>query len=406
MENKLRNYAKLAIQVGINVEKGQELVVNAPVNAVGFTRLVVEEAYAAGAKDVHLFWYDEETSKTRYQMAPDEAFESYPAWRAEGLETIAKNGGAFLSILTPNPDLMKDVDPGRMQTWNRTAMTALKAYRHYTMNGLCSWNLLTIPSEAWAAKVFPNDAPETAMDKLWAQVFSVVRADQDDPVQAWKNHIAFLKDRLTFLNEKNFKELHFQSETCDFTIALPQDHIWVGGSIANAKGRDFVPNMPTEEVFTSNLKQGVNGWVKSTKPLSYHGNLITDFTIWFEEGKIVRYEAGAGLEALKSLIETDEGSSYIGEVALVPYDSPISNSNLVFYNTLYDENASCHLAIGNAYGMCLKDGDKMNEEELAEAGLNRSLSHSDFMIGSADLSVIGTTQSGEEVTLFTNGNWA
>jgi len=406
MENKLRNYAKLAVQVGINVEKGQELVINAPVNAVGFTRLVVEEAYAAGAKDVHLFWYDEETSKTRYQMAPDEAFESYPAWRAEGLETIAKNGGAFLSILTPNPDLMKDVDPGRMQTWNRTAMTALKGYRHYTMNGLCSWNLLTIPSEAWAAKVFPNDAPETAMDKLWAQVFSVVRADQDDPVQAWNNHIAFLKDRLTFLNEKDFKELHFQSESCDFTIALPKDHIWVGGSISNAKGRDFVPNIPTEEVFTSNLKNGVNGWVKSTKPLSYHGNLITDFTIWFEEGKIVRYEAGAGQEALKSLIETDEGSRYIGEVALVPYDSPISNSNLVFYNTLYDENASCHLAIGNAYGMCLKDGDKMNEEELAAAGLNRSLSHSDFMIGSADLSVIGTTQSGEEVTLFTNGNWA
>ncbi len=406
MENKLRNYAKLAIQVGINVEKGQELVLNAPVNAIGFARLLVEEAYAAGAKDVHLFWYDEITNKTRFQMAPDEAFESYPEWRAEGLEAIAKNGGAFLTVLTPNPDLMKDVDPSRMQTWNRTAMTALKGYRHYTMNGLCSWNLLTIPSEAWAAKVFPNDAPETAMDKLWAQVFSVVRADQDDPVQAWKDHIAFLKDRLNFLNEKNFKELHFQSETCDFTIGLPKDHIWVGGSIANAKGRDFVPNMPTEEVFTSNLKNGVNGWVKSTKPLSYQGNLITDFTIWFEEGKIVRYEAGSGQEALKSLIETDEGSRYIGEVALVPYDSPISNSNLVFYNTLYDENASCHLAIGNAYGMCLKDGDKMNEEDLAAAGLNRSLSHSDFMIGSADLSVTGTTQDGKTIALFTNGNWA
>lgn len=406
MENKLRNYAKLAIQVGINVEEGQELVLNAPVNAIGFARLLVEEAYAAGAKDVHLFWYDEITNKTRFQMAPDKAFESYPEWRAQGLETIAKNGGAFLTVLTPNPDLMKDVDPGRMQTWNRTAMTALKGYRHYTMNGLCSWNLLTIPSEAWAAKVFPNDAPETAMDKLWAQVFSVVRADQDDPVQAWKDHIAFLKDRLNFLNEKNFKELHFQSETCDFTIGLPKDHIWVGGSIANAKGRDFVPNMPTEEVFTSNLKNGVNGWVKSTKPLSYQGNLITDFTIWFEEGKIVRYEAGSGQEALKSLIETDEGSRYIGEVALVPYDSPISNSNLVFYNTLYDENASCHLAIGNAYGMCLKDGDKMNEEDLAAAGLNRSLSHSDFMIGSADLSVTGTTQDGKTIALFTNGNWA
>lgn len=406
MENKLRNYAKLAIQVGINVEKGQELVVNAPVNAIAFTRLVVEEAYAAGAKDVHLFWYDEIANKTRFQMAPDEAFESYPEWRAEGLETIAKNGGAFLSILTPNPDLMKDVDPSRMQTWNRTAMTALKGYRHFTMNGICSWNLLTIPSEAWAAKVFPKDAPETAMDKLWAQVFSVVRADQDDPVQAWKDHIAFLKSRLEFLNSKNFKELHFQSETCDFTIALPKDHLWVGGSIANGKNRDFVPNLPTEEVFTSNLKNGVNGWVKSTKPLSYQGNLITDFTIWFEEGEIVRYEAGSGEEALKSLIETDEGSRYIGEVALVPYDSPISNSNLVFYNTLYDENASCHLAIGNAYGMCLKGGDKMDEEGLAEAGLNRSLSHSDFMIGSADLSVIGTTQNEEKIALFINGNWA
>ena len=406
MENKLRSYAKLAIQVGINVEEGQELVLNAPVNAIGFARLLVEEAYAAGAKDVHLFWYDEITNKTRFQMAPDEAFESYPEWRAQGLEAIAKNGGAFLTVLTPNPDLMKDVDPGRMQTWNRTAMTALKGYRHYTMNGLCSWNLLTIPSEAWAAKVFPNDAPETAMDKLWAQVFSVVRADQDDPVQAWKDHISFLKDRLNFLNGMNFKELHFQSKTCDFTIGLPKDHIWVGGSIANAKGRDFVPNMPTEEVFTSNLKDSVNGWVKSTKPLSYQGNLITDFTIWFEEGKIVRYEAGSGQESLKSLIETDEGSRYIGEVALVPYNSPISNSNLVFYNTLYDENASCHLAIGNAYGMCLKDGDKMNEDELAAAGLNRSLSHSDFMIGSADLSVTGTTQDGKTIALFTNGNWA
>lgn len=406
MENKLRNYAKLAIQVGINVEKGQELVINAPVNAITFTRLLVEEAYTAGVKDVLVLWYDEITNKTRFQMAPDEAFETYPAWRAEGLETIAKNGGAFLTVLTPNPDLMKDVDPARMQTWNRTAMTALKAYRHYTMNGLCSWNLLTIPSEAWASKVFPNDAPETAMDKLWAQVFSVTRSDQDDPVQAWKDHISFLKNRLELLNNKHFKELHFQSDTCDFTIQLPEDHIWVGGSIANAKGRDFVPNLPTEEVFTSNLKSGLNGWVKATRPLSYQGNLITDFSIWFEEGKIVKYEAASGEEALKSLIETDEGSRFIGEVALVPYDSPISNSNIIFYNTLYDENASCHLAIGNAYGMCLKGGEKMNEEQLAEAGLNRSLSHSDFMIGSADLSVIGTTRDGAEIQLFKNGNWA
>jgi aminopeptidase len=244
------------------------------------------------------------------------------------------------------------------------------------------------------------------MDKLWSQVFSVVRVDQDDPVQAWKDHVAFLKNRLTLLNSKNFKSLHFQSQTCDFTIALPADHIWVGGSIPNAKGRDFVPNLPTEEVFTSNLKTGVNGWVKSTRPLSYHGNLITDFSIWFEDGKIVRYEAGSGEEALKSLIETDEGSQFIGEVALVPFDSPISNSNLIFYNTLYDENASCHLAIGNAYGMCLKNGDQMNEEELAAAGLNRSLSHSDFMIGSADLSVVGTTESDEEIPLFIDGNWA
>ena len=406
MENKLRKYAKLAIQVGINVAPGQELVLNAPTNAIPFARMVVEEAYAAGAKDVHVFWNDEVTNKTRYLMAPDEAFETFPAWRAEGLETIAKNGGAFLTILTPNPDLMKGIDPSRMQTWNRTAMTALTGYRHYTMNGLCSWSLLTIPSEAWASKVFPNDAPETAMDKLWSQVFSIVRVDQDDPVQAWKDHIAFLKDRLALLNSKGFKSLRYQSKTCDFTVDLPKNHIWVGGSIPNAKGRDFVPNLPTEEVFTSNMKNGLNGWVKATRPLSYQGNLITDFSLWFENGKIIRYEAASGQEALKSLIETDEGSHFIGEVALVPFDSPISNSNIIFYNTLYDENASCHLAIGNAYGMCLENGDQMNEEELAAAGLNRSLSHSDFMIGSADLSVVGTAESGEEIQLFIDGNWA
>lgn len=402
----LKKYAKLAVEVGVNIQKNQTLVINAPIECAEFVRLIAEYAYDKGAKNVNVRWNDEKLSLIKYLKAPDETFKEFPQWEAKGLEELAKGGAAFLSIAASDPELFKDVDPARISEAMKTASNALKAYREYMMNSFVAWCVISVPTKGWAKKVFPEISENTAVEKLWENIFNIVRVDKDDPVEAWNAHLKNLNDKVEFLNSKKFKKLHYKSKETDLTIELPENHIWAGGGEYNRDKTYFVANMPTEEVFTLPLKTGVNGVVKSTKPLNYAGNLIDNFTLTFKDGKVVDFTAEKGYDTLKKLIETDEGSHYLGEVALVPYNSPISNSNIIFFNTLFDENASCHLALGAAYPSCLEGGSEMNEDALDKAGANTSLTHVDFMIGSKDLDIIGETPNGEKINVFKNGDWA
>ncbi|MFP3388174.1 aminopeptidase [Brevibacillus sp. SIMBA_040] len=399
-------YAELTVQIGVNVQPMQTLVITAPISTAPFVRKVAKKAYEAGAKHVIMEWSDDELTRLKFDLAPDEAFTEYPLWKAKGLEEMAENGAAFLYVTASNPDLLKGVKLERISASNKAAGQALNAFRNYTMSDKVSWCVLAVPSPQWAAMVFPNLPAEEQEAALWDAIFRATRADMNDPVQAWHDHHAALNSKVDLLNAKQYRYLHYTAPGTELTIELPLKHIWIGGGGHNEKGVFFMANMPTEEVFTAPLKTGVNGKVTSTKPLSYHGNLIENFTLTFKDGRIVEATAKKGEASLKQLIETDEGSHYLGEVALVPHLSPISQSNIIFYNTLFDENASNHLAIGNAYSVNIENGAKMTKEELEQYGINTSMTHVDFMIGSAEMDIDGETAEGNREPIFRKGNWA
>ncbi|MBO0960668.1 aminopeptidase [Neobacillus sp. MM2021_6] len=403
---KLEKYAELAVKVGVNVQRGQTLVVQATLDAAKFVRLVVKKAYEVGAHNVVVNWNDDTVTRTRYELAPDEAFTEYPIWRAKEMEDLADSGAAFMSIISSSPDLLKGVNPERIANFNKAAGKALGNYRKAAQSDKVSWTVIAVPSEAWAAKVFPDAPAETQVNMLWDAIFKAVRVDVENPVDAWKKHDEALHEKVHYLNEKRYQKLHYSAPGTDLMIELPEKHLWVGAGSVNEKGFEFMANMPTEEVFTVPLKTGVNGTVASTKPLSYGGNIIDRFSVTFENGKIVGVKAEEGEEILKRLVETDEGSHYLGEVALVPFNSPISQSNVLFFNTLFDENASNHLAIGSAYAFCIEGGKKMTSEELSKNGLNESITHVDFMIGSAAMDIDGITADGKSEAIFRAGNWA
>lgn len=402
---KLEKYADLAVKVGVNIQKGQTLVINGTLDAAEFVRLVVKKAYEVGALNVIVNWNDDVVSRLKYDLAPDEAFLEYPQWRAKEFEELAENNAAFMSIVSSSPDLLKGVNPERISNFQKAAGTALKTYRQAIQSDKISWTVVAVPSPNWAAKVFPDTPAEEQVPMLWEAIFKATRADLDNPVEAWINHDKSLYEKVNYLNEKHYKKLHYRAPGTDLTIELPETHLWVGAGSKNAQGHDFMANMPTEEVFTVPLKTGVNGTVSSTKPLSYGGNIIDNFSITFENGRIVSYKAEQGEDILKRLVETDEGSHYLGEVALVAHQSPISQSNVLFYNTLFDENASNHLAIGSAYAFCIEGGKKMTPEQLEEKGLNESLTHVDFMIGSSEMDIDGITADGKAEPVFRGGNW-
>ncbi|NRF93032.1 aminopeptidase [Paenibacillus frigoriresistens] len=405
-QDNLDKYAALAIQLGVNIQKGQTLVVFSPLISGEFVRRLVKQAYEVGAKHVYVEWFDEEITRLKYELAPEEALLEYPTWRAKGYEELAENNAAFLYVVANNPDLMNGIDPKRIQTASRTSNTALKELSVARLTNKVSWSIIAVPSPSWAEKVFPSLPEEERVDALWNAIFEATRADRDDPVLDWKEHSTALDTRAKRLNERQYKALHYRGNGTDITVSLPLDHIWVSAGNINSNGISFIANLPTEEVFTSPLKNGVNGTVKSTKPLSYNGNLIENFTLTFKEGRIIDFKAEKGEEHLRSLIEIDEGSHYLGEIALVPHRSPISNTNLIFYNTLYDENASCHFAIGRAFPFCLNGGIDMSQQDLQNHGLNDSLTHVDFMMGSADMNIDGILENGEIEPLFRNGDWA
>jgi aminopeptidase len=405
-EQLLEQYAELAVRMGVNIQPGQTLVVTAPITSAELIRKIAKKAYEAGAKNVHVEWNDDQISYLKYKLAPDEAFLEYPMWRAQGWEQFAADGAAFLSISAPNPDLLKDVDPKRVANAQKTAASALKGYRNYTMSNKVCWTIIAAPTAEWAAKVFPGVPADEAVGKLWDRIFEAVRVTGGDPIQAWKDHNAFLAKTVDYMNAKQYKQLVYESEGTNLTVELPEGHEWHGGATKSGSGTMFNPNMPTEEVFTMPHKDGTNGVVRSKRPLNYGGNVIDNFTLRFENGKIVDFSAEQGYDTLKLLLDTDEGARRLGEIALVPHRSPISRMNLVFYNTLFDENASCHFALGRAYPFTLKGGTELSDEELAARGANNSLVHVDFMVGSADLKIDAVTRDGVREPLFRNGDWA
>ncbi|WP_054940777.1 aminopeptidase [Paenibacillus ihuae] len=405
-KQKLENYALLAVKIGINIQPGQTLVINADIVAAELVRLIVRQAYEAGAKLVKVNYSDEIVTRTRYELAPSESFLEPPKWQADELEDLARNGAAFLSVVSANPDLLNGIEASRIADNQRTAGTAMAPYREMMMANHVSWSIVAYPSTNWAAKVFPDAAPETQVDLLWDAIFKAVRADQENPVEAWSNHLAGLKQRCDILNERKYRKLHFIAAGTDLTIELPEGHIWCQAGAVNGRGVPFLANIPTEEVFTAPLKTGASGKVSSTKPLSYGGNIIDKFTLTLENGKVTDFSAETGQEALASLLAMDEGSAYFGEVALVPFHSPISESGILYYTTLYDENASCHLALGAAYAFTLQDGIAMTKEQLASHGMNQSLTHVDFMMGSPEMNIDGITDDGNSEPIFRAGNWA
>jgi aminopeptidase len=407
MDNNLQEkYARLIIKTGINIQQGQTLVITSPIECAAFARLVTQIAYQEGAREVVVSWRDELLSKIRFLQAPEEVFDEFPHWQKEFYLSYLQKGAAFLRIAAEDPELMKDVNPERMVKAQKASSTALQEYRDSLMSNKNVWSVVSIPTEAWAKKVFPDLSGDRAVEKLWEAICKTVRVDVDDPVAAWEKHKQNLKQSMEFMNSHKFRRLEYTNALgTNLSVELPDEHIWLGGSEYSTGGVEFIANMPTEEVFTLPKRTGVNGTAVSSKPLNYNGNLIEEFTLTFKDGKVVECHAKKGEDVLKKLIATDEGSCYLGEVALVPHESPISQSNILFYNTLFDENASCHLALGKAYSVCIKDSETKNKEELLQLGVNDSLIHEDFMIGTADLAITGITATGDKIPVFKNGNF-
>lgn len=403
----LEKLAKLAVNVGINIQKGQPLVINAPIAAQELVRLTVHEAYLAGSGKVFVNWSDDQISKDTYQFLSVEQLSEVPDFVVDRLRYFIDNKAAFLSIISPNPYAFQGVDPKKIAFSSKAMHEKTSFYSDAISASRHQWSIIAYPNEVWCKKVFPNDELEVAYDKLFEAIMKTSRiSENNDPVEDWDLHIKELEKHFKLLNEYNFKSLHFKNSLgTDLKVELIKDHIWAGGAEATPEGVIFVPNIPTEEVFTMPDKYGVNGKVVSTKPLLYQGVLIEDFWFEFKDGKVIDFNASSGYETLKLLVEADEGSSRLGEVALISHNSPISNLNILFCNTLFDENASCHLALGNAYSMNLKNGTTMSEEEYKATNANISMKHVDFMFGSSDMEIIGTTYDGKEIQVFRKGNF-
>jgi len=401
----LKKYAEILIRIGLHVQEGQPVSIAAPLEAVDFVRILSATAYDAGAKYVEINWHDPLCGRIDMERKSLAALQEVPKWPIAMTDELYAENAAFLSFLAADPDLLAGIDPERITLHHQAVGIAYQGIQKYFMEEKVSWLACSIPTKDWAQKMFPDETPDEAVAKLWSAIFSVMRMEEADPAEAWALHAQQLEERAHKLSDKRFTRLHYTAPGTDLWVGLPEHHKWVGARAYNEKGTWFTPNLPTEEIFTLPHRNSVEGTVRSTMPLAYGGVTIEGIELRFEEGRIVHYSATKGEETLKGLIETDEGSHYLGEIALVPDDSPISNLNLLFYNTLFDENASCHLAIGKAYPFCLQGGKEMSEQELLDAGANDSITHVDFMIGSAELDIDGETADGTMVPLFRKGNF-
>ncbi len=406
-DTKRDEYARLIVHTGVNLQPGQLLVINAPLEAADFARRVARAAYKAGGRDVTICWHDQQFARIRYDLAPDEVFDEFPGWKKKLYEDNAAEGAAVVSILAEDPDAFRGVDPARLQASQRSSGEALLEYRARIMTNRNRWCVVSIPTPRWAGKVFPSLTVSEAVERLWQEILAAVRVEDDGrSVERWRAHTAFLQRASEYMNRRRFTALHYTNSLgTDLTVGLPQGHIWAGGAEEAQDGVPFVANMPTEEIYTAPHRDRTEGVVVATKPLVYGGSRIEGMRLVFRGGRVVEHQASAGEVLLRRLLETDEGSCRLGEAALVPYDSPISKSGVLFYNGLYDENAACHLALGKAYPTCLEGGEELDSLSLLEKGVNDSLVHEDFMIGSPDLSIDGIAPDGQAVPVFRDGNY-
>jgi aminopeptidase len=406
MERQIDKYVELVIQKGINIQKGQILVISSPVEVYDFTRKLVKQAYELGASEVVVHWNDEVVGKYKYVYGAEDIFDTFPEWQKESMEYYRKKGAAFLSVYATDPDILKEVDKTRVARFQKAKSLALKEYYENVMGNSNQWCVISVPTQAWAKRVFPELSTEVAISEMWKLILKIVRADKENPILEWENHLNTLKARMDYLNKKRFAKLIYRNSLgTNLEIGLPEGHKWISGGEKSKAGVEFVANIPTEEIFTMPHREKVNGVVVSSKPLIYGGSVIDKFTLTFKDGEVINYSAEIGEEILGKLLSMDENSKYLGEVALVEYDSPISKSERVFYNTLFDENASCHLAFGGAYPVCLENSEGQSEEELKERGMNNSLTHEDFMIGTEDMEIVGIDSEGRETTIMKNGNF-
>ena len=407
MEEKLKEYARLAVVTGLAVKPGQEVMISASVEVADFVHLVMEQAYKAGASDVVVEWMDNEAAKLRYQHSYMEKISQCPEWTSLMRNTMAQRGAAFLSIRSDDPRVLADVDPKKPAAAQKASRNAYGPFVEAHRNGTMPWCIIGAASPKWAQAVFPDLPEQEALDRLWDAIFQTARVDSGDAVAAWEAHRQEFQKRIAWLNEQGFDALHYQNSLgTDLTVGLLPGGIWCGGGAATADGRWHFMNLPTEEVYTAPHRERTEGTVYSSMPLNFNGNLIDQFYLTFEKGRVVDFGAKQGEEVLRSILEMDEGAKYLGECALVPHDSPISNLGILFYNTLYDENASCHLAVGSGISEAIEGGMSKSREELLQVGINDSLTHVDFMFGTADLSITGIRPDGTRVPVFQNGNWA
>jgi aminopeptidase len=404
-EQKLDCLAEVAIRVGLGLAPGQELVMTATLDTLPLVRRITEQAYKAGASLVTTLLTDEESTLLRYKYGSNEGFDHAAAWLYDGMAAAFKSGAARLAITGNNPSLLSKEDPEKVGRANRAVSKAYRPALEFITRHDINWTIVAAATPAWAAAVFPDLSGDEAVTKLWDAIFAASRADQPDPVAAWKAHDANLHKRSSLLNEKRYSALHFKGPGTDLRVGLADDHLWLGGGTTAGNGQYCIANMPTEEVFTTPHKDKTEGTVTSTKPLSHQGTMIEGIQVVFKDGKVVEAKATKGEAVLQRMIEIDEGARKLGEVALVPHNSPIAQSGLLFSNTLFDENAACHIALGQAYSTCLKNGDKLSPAELAKLGANESLIHVDWMIGSAEISVDGITVSGTSEPLIRKGEW-
>ncbi|MGA9632284.1 MAG: aminopeptidase [Candidatus Acidiferrales bacterium] len=405
-EKNLDRLAEVAVRVGLGIAPGQEMVMTAALDAVPLARLITQHAYKAGASLVTSLLADEQSALYRFRYGSDASFDAAPAWLYEGMAAAYRSGAARLAIAGSDPSLLSKEDPEKVSRVNRATSKAYRPALELIARHEINWTICACATPAWAAAVFPDLPQDEALARLWKAIFAASRADQPDPVAAWKEHDANLHARAESLNEKRYSALHFRGPGTDLRVGLADGHLWLGGGTTAQNGRYCIPNMPTEEVFTTPHKDRTAGHVTSSKPLSYQGTMIEGISVRFEGGKIVAANAATGNQVLQRMIETDEGARKLGEVALVPHSSPIAASGLLFMNTLFDENAACHIALGQAYSTCLKDGDSLTPEELASRGANTSLIHVDWMIGSGKIDVDGITAAGNSEPVMRAGEWA
>jgi len=400
----LADYAELCIKIGVNLQKGQTLVIRTPIETAPFARLIAEAAYKHGAKAVKMDYRDEKFSRMRYDNENIETLQHISKWQIDRRDEMVDERMCIISIAAEDPSIFAGVDPEKLKLANIAERKAFKRYRDASMSNLIRWLVVSVPTESWAQKIFPKKA--NAVDKLWDAIAHTMRLNEKDPLKAWEQHITTLNRRAKILNDNDFEYIHLTSQNgTDLKVGLAEGHIWCAAQEMAQDGIPFTANLPTEEIFTAPHKYKVNGVVKNALPLVDNGNIIDEFSITFKDGYVVDYSAKKGYDALKNIVETDDGSHRIGEIALLGKNSPIRKTGLLFYNTLFDENASCHLALGKAYPTTVKNGTNMTAEELDKVGCNESLEHCDFMIGAEDLNVVGIHKDGSKVQLFVDGEW-